>query len=62
MIAVAESGIRGPDDVSRLAACGFQAVLVGESVVTSAEPVDAVRALTGHRVGPRRPSRAMARG
>jgi indole-3-glycerol phosphate synthase len=62
VVAVAESGIRGPQDVSRLAAVGFQGVLVGEWLVTSKDPVGAVMALTGHRVGPRRPSRAMAGG
>ncbi len=62
VVAVAESGIRGPADVSRLASCGYQAVLVGESLVTSEDPVTATRELTGHPVGPRRPSRAMAGG
>jgi indole-3-glycerol phosphate synthase len=53
VVAVAESGIRGPKDVSRLAACGFEGVLVGESVVTSADPSRAVKALSGHRIAPR---------
>ena len=60
--AVAESAIRGPQDVSRLASVGFQGVLVGEMLVTSKDPAQAVSALTGHRVGPRRPTRAMADG
>jgi indole-3-glycerol phosphate synthase len=42
---VAESGIRGPDDAARLAAAGYDAVLVGESLVTSGDPTEAVRAL-----------------
>lgn len=54
VIAVAESGIRGPADVARLADGGFQGVLVGESLVTSPDPRQAVRALTGHKIGPRR--------
>ncbi len=62
VIAVAESGIRGPHDVSRLAGCGFQAVLVGELLVTSKDPATELRALTGHRVGPRPPARTMASG
>jgi indole-3-glycerol phosphate synthase len=62
VVAVAESGIRGPQDVSRLASVGFQGVLVGESLVTSIDPAAAVRALTGHQVGPRRAKRAMAGG
>jgi indole-3-glycerol phosphate synthase len=35
---VAESGIRTPEDVARMAASGFDAVLIGESLVTSADP------------------------
>jgi indole-3-glycerol phosphate synthase len=33
--AVSESGIRTPGDVARLAACGYRAVLIGESLVTA---------------------------
>ncbi|HLM64449.1 MAG TPA: indole-3-glycerol phosphate synthase TrpC [Acidimicrobiales bacterium] len=42
---VAESGIRGPGDASALAAAGFDAVLVGESLVTARDPAAAVAAL-----------------
>ncbi len=49
-VAVAESGIRGPDDARRLAGAGYDAILVGESVVTSDDPSAAVRALCGHPV------------
>lgn len=42
VVAVAESGIRGPDDVRAAAAQGADAVLVGESVVTSDDPAAAV--------------------
>jgi indole-3-glycerol phosphate synthase len=42
---VAESGIRNGDDVRRLADAGFDAVLVGEALVASADPAAAVRAL-----------------
>jgi indole-3-glycerol phosphate synthase len=42
---VAESGIRDADDARRVADAGFDAVLVGESLVTSADPAAAVRAL-----------------
>jgi indole-3-glycerol phosphate synthase len=42
---VAESGIETRDDVRRLAGAGFDAVLVGEALVTSADPEGAVRAL-----------------
>ena len=44
-ITVAESGIRGPGDVRRLASLGADAVLVGEHVATAADPAAAVRAL-----------------
>ncbi len=42
---VAESGIRGPEDLPRLAAAGYDAVLVGESLVTARDPAAAVAAL-----------------
>jgi indole-3-glycerol phosphate synthase len=45
VVKVAESGIRGPDDARALAAAGFDAVLVGESVVTSGDATAAVAAL-----------------
>ncbi len=51
VVAVAESGIHGPDDARRLAEAGYDAVLVGESVVTSGDRAAAVRALRGHPVG-----------
>ncbi len=42
---VAESGIAGPDDARRLADAGYDAVLVGEALVVSGDPADAVRVL-----------------
>jgi indole-3-glycerol phosphate synthase len=51
VVAVAESGIRGPDDARHLAEAGYDAILVGESVVTSGDRASAVRALHGHPVG-----------
>ncbi len=45
IVRVAESGIRGADDARALLAAGFHAVLVGESVVTSGDPRQAVTAL-----------------
>jgi indole-3-glycerol phosphate synthase len=45
VVRVAESGIRGADDARALAAAGFDAVLVGESLVTSGDPAAAVAAL-----------------
>jgi indole-3-glycerol phosphate synthase len=44
-VAVAESGVSGPDDVRRAAEAGADAVLVGEHVVTAADPAAAVRQL-----------------
>ena len=45
VVRVAESGITGPDDAARLSRAGYDAVLVGESLVTSPDPAGAVRAL-----------------
>lgn len=45
VVKVAESGIRGPEDTESLVAAGFDAVLVGESLVRSPDPAAAVRAL-----------------
>jgi indole-3-glycerol phosphate synthase len=45
IVRVAESGIRGREDATALASAGFDAVLVGESLVTSGDPAGAVRAL-----------------
>jgi len=53
VVAVAESGIRGAPDARRLAQAGFDAVLVGETVVTAADRAGAVRAMCGHPVGER---------
>ena len=45
LVRVAESGVRGPDDAARLAAAGYHAVLVGESLVTAGDPRGGVAAL-----------------
>lgn len=45
LVRVAESGVRGPDDAAVLRAAGYDAVLVGESVVTAGSRADAVAAL-----------------
>lgn len=44
-VAVAESGVGGPDDAARLAAAGYDAVLVGETLVRSGDARAAARAL-----------------
>lgn len=49
IVLVGESGIHGPVDVDRLGAAGVDAVLVGESLVRSADPVEAVSLLVGRR-------------
>ncbi len=45
VLKVAESGIRSPDDAARLADAGYDAVLVGEHLVTSGDPSRALREL-----------------
>lgn len=47
VVRVAESGVRGRDDVVTLEEAGYHAVLVGESLVTSGDPTAAVRLLRG---------------
>jgi indole-3-glycerol phosphate synthase len=53
VVAVAESGIRDGDDARRLAAAGYDAILVGETLVRSGDRVAQLRALVGHPVGAR---------
>ncbi|HEY1651557.1 MAG TPA: indole-3-glycerol phosphate synthase TrpC [Acidimicrobiales bacterium] len=53
VLAVAESGIRDADDARRLAEAGYDAVLVGETLVRSDDRVGQVRDLVGHPVGTR---------
>lgn len=45
VVSVAESGIRGRPDAERLRDLGYDAVLVGESVVTASDPAAVVREL-----------------
>ena len=45
MLRVAESGVRGPADLLTYAGWGADAVLTGESLVTSGDPQAAVRSL-----------------
>ena len=45
VVKVAESGIRGPDDARRLREAGYDAVLVGEHLVTNGDPIAAIREL-----------------
>jgi indole-3-glycerol phosphate synthase len=45
VVKIAESGVRGPHDLLAYAACGADAVLVGEGVVTGGDPRAAVAEL-----------------
>ncbi|WP_086559436.1 indole-3-glycerol phosphate synthase TrpC [Streptomyces africanus] len=45
LVRIAESGVRGPDDVAAYARAGADAVLVGEALVTHGDPRTAVNEL-----------------
>jgi indole-3-glycerol phosphate synthase len=45
---VAESGIRSGEDIGRLKTAGYQAFLIGESLMMAESPGDALRALIEH--------------
>ena len=45
VVKVAESGVRTPADAARLRDCGYDAILVGETLVTADDPAEAVRGL-----------------
>ena len=45
VVRVAESGVRGTDDARRLRDAGYDAVLVGQTVVTAGDPSEMVRSL-----------------
>ncbi|MBX7184259.1 MAG: indole-3-glycerol phosphate synthase TrpC [Vicinamibacteria bacterium] len=49
-LSVAESGVRSRGDIDSLAAAGFDAVLIGEALVASSDPVAALMNLTGKGV------------
>jgi indole-3-glycerol phosphate synthase len=44
-VAVAESGVSGPEAASRMAAAGYDAILVGEALVRSDDPAGLVASL-----------------
>ena len=46
-VKVAESGVRGADDARLLSRAGYDAVLVGETLVTSGDPAAAIAELIG---------------
>ena len=45
VVAVSESGLRTPDDLVRLRTLGYRAFLIGERLMTEADPGAALRAL-----------------
>ena len=47
VLSVAESGVRSRDDVQRIEDAGFDAVLIGETLATSRDPVNRLRELRG---------------
>lgn len=47
VVSVAESGVRARADVERIAAAGFDAVLIGEALATSPDPAATLRTLLG---------------
>jgi indole-3-glycerol phosphate synthase len=56
VIAVAESAIRTPDDARRIAAAGFDAILVGEALVRAPDPAALVREFASAPVSRRSPA------
>ncbi|HEV2016713.1 MAG TPA: hypothetical protein VGQ98_00265, partial [Gemmatimonadaceae bacterium] len=47
IVVIAESGVKSVADITRLAAAGADAVLIGSELSASADPEAAVRAFTG---------------
>jgi indole-3-glycerol phosphate synthase len=45
VVRVAESGIRSGEDIARLRAAGYQAFLIGESLMRAERPGEAMREL-----------------
>jgi indole-3-glycerol phosphate synthase len=59
VVKIAESGVRGPLDLIEYAAAGADAVLVGENLVTTADPRHAVAELVTAGAHPATPRRAL---
>lgn len=51
VVKVAESGIHSGGDIARLRAAGYQAFLIGESIMTAPDPGQALRQLLADAVG-----------
>jgi indole-3-glycerol phosphate synthase/phosphoribosylanthranilate isomerase len=62
VVAVAESGIHGPGELRMLREAGYDAFLIGEHLMLSADPAAAVEALIREAAVPRWPGRAARRG
>ncbi len=45
VVRVAESGVRGPDDAQSLRDAGYDAVLVGETLMLASDPAESLRSL-----------------
>jgi len=60
VVAVAESGLRTGDDVRRLRDAGFDAFLIGEHLMQSPDPGDALAVLIGGATKPTRPAEERA--
>ena len=45
VVRVAESGVRGPQDALSLRGAGYDAILVGESLVTATDPAESLKSL-----------------
>jgi indole-3-glycerol phosphate synthase/phosphoribosylanthranilate isomerase len=60
--AVVESGIKGPGDVRRLRDAGYDAFLIGEHLMTAADPGGALEELVRASAARRWPGRAAHRG
>jgi indole-3-glycerol phosphate synthase len=56
VVRVAESAVRSVEDAQRMAAVGFDAVLVGEALVRSSDAAALVGAMAAVRVARRTPS------
>ena len=52
VVAVSESGLTSADDVARMQALGYRAFLIGERLMTSADPAADLLRLTGAAVTP----------
>lgn len=52
VLAVAESGVRGPAEAARARAAGYRGILVGEALMRSGDPAAAIGALRGQAGAP----------